>query len=223
MIQIGLEASPEVIVTQELELDWTRPARLLGTVSSPTLVVHGDSDKPVPVALARTIVEAMPDARLEPSRAEARPGSLSRARGSPLLAFLVASRSKVPGAAMEAMGSRGAKIRVTEPRVETPLRPRLSTEVVLEGFGSSAREHDGGTRAHNWCEHEGSRSRRGPDTAAVADDHRLVRNHRRGGRVCLGVSGCRWRSRIASPRPRWSRPFIAPSPSTTAKDASATA
>lgn len=65
MTEIGLEATPKVVATQELELDWTRPARLLGTVSCPTLVVHGDSDKPVPVSLARSVVEAMPNARLE--------------------------------------------------------------------------------------------------------------------------------------------------------------
>ena len=65
MIAIGLEATPEVIVTQELELDWRRPARLLGRVKCPTLVVHGEADKPVPVALAESIVAAMPNARLE--------------------------------------------------------------------------------------------------------------------------------------------------------------
>lgn len=65
MIAIGLEATPEVIVTQELELDWQRPARLLGQVTCPTLVVHGEADVPVPVALAESIVAAMPNARLE--------------------------------------------------------------------------------------------------------------------------------------------------------------
>ncbi len=65
MIAIGLEASPEVIVTQELELDWRGPARVLGLVSCPTLVVHGEADAPVPVALAESIVAAMPNARLE--------------------------------------------------------------------------------------------------------------------------------------------------------------
>ncbi len=64
MISIGLEATPEVIVTQELELDWQRPARLLGRVTCPTLVVHGEADAPVPVALAERIVAAMPNARL---------------------------------------------------------------------------------------------------------------------------------------------------------------
>ena len=65
MIAIGLEADPEVIVTQELELDWRRPAGLLGEVDCPTLVVHGEADAPVPVAHAESIVAAMPNARLE--------------------------------------------------------------------------------------------------------------------------------------------------------------
>lgn len=65
MIAIGLEATPDVIATQEVELDWERPARLLGRVTCPTLVVHGEADKPVPVALAESIVAAMPNARLE--------------------------------------------------------------------------------------------------------------------------------------------------------------
>jgi pimeloyl-ACP methyl ester carboxylesterase len=65
MIAIGLEATPEVVVTQELELDWQGPARLLGQVACPTLVVHGEADVAVPVELAESIVAAMPNARLE--------------------------------------------------------------------------------------------------------------------------------------------------------------
>ena len=65
MIAIGLEATPEVAVTQELELDWRRPARLLERLSCPTLVVHGEADAAVPLALAERIVAAMPNARLE--------------------------------------------------------------------------------------------------------------------------------------------------------------
>ena len=65
MIAIGLEATPAVIITQELELVWTRPAQRLGDVTCPTLVVHGDEDAPVPVELAERIVAAMPNARLE--------------------------------------------------------------------------------------------------------------------------------------------------------------
>jgi pimeloyl-ACP methyl ester carboxylesterase len=65
MIAIGLEATPGVAVAQELELDWERPARLLAEVSTPTLVIHGAEDAPVPAAHAERIVAALPNARLE--------------------------------------------------------------------------------------------------------------------------------------------------------------
>ena len=65
MIAIAFEATPEVAVTQELELDWERPARLLGTVACPTLVVYGEDDAAVPVSLAGSIIAALPNARLE--------------------------------------------------------------------------------------------------------------------------------------------------------------
>ena len=64
MIEIGLEASPDVAVAQELELDWSRPARLVATVGCPTFVVHGEDDAAVAVALAESVVAAMPNARL---------------------------------------------------------------------------------------------------------------------------------------------------------------
>lgn len=65
MVAIGLEATPHVIATQEAEHDWRLPAGLLRRVTCPTLVVHGEADAPVPVALAERIVAAMPNARLE--------------------------------------------------------------------------------------------------------------------------------------------------------------
>ena len=65
MIGIGMEATAEVAVTQELELDWALPARLLGAVACPTLLIHGGADAAVPVSLARSIADAMPNARLE--------------------------------------------------------------------------------------------------------------------------------------------------------------
>jgi pimeloyl-ACP methyl ester carboxylesterase len=64
-LEIGLEATPDVIATQEIELDWQRPACLIGQVTCPALVVHGEADAAVPVALAESIVAAMPKARLE--------------------------------------------------------------------------------------------------------------------------------------------------------------
>jgi pimeloyl-ACP methyl ester carboxylesterase len=65
MIAIGLEASADVVADGELELDWAGPARLLGSVYQPTLIVHGEQDKPVPVDVARAIHAALPNARLE--------------------------------------------------------------------------------------------------------------------------------------------------------------
>ena len=65
MTKIGFEATPDVIATQEGELDWTEPARLLASVATPTLVLHGADDKPVPVEHAESIVAAMANARLE--------------------------------------------------------------------------------------------------------------------------------------------------------------
>jgi pimeloyl-ACP methyl ester carboxylesterase len=65
MIAIGLESTPEVVVAQELELDWQRLALLLRAVACPTLVIHGAEDAPVPASLAKSIVAAMPNARLE--------------------------------------------------------------------------------------------------------------------------------------------------------------
>jgi pimeloyl-ACP methyl ester carboxylesterase len=65
MIAIGLEASPEVAVIQELELDWQRPTRLLGQVACPTLIVHGEADAPVPVEHAESIAAELPNARLK--------------------------------------------------------------------------------------------------------------------------------------------------------------
>ena len=64
MIAIGLDASPEVVAAQEVELDWVTPARLLGRLTCSTLVVHGEDDLPVPVAIARAITGELPAARL---------------------------------------------------------------------------------------------------------------------------------------------------------------
>ncbi len=63
MIAIGLDATPDVVAAQELELDWVTPAGLLGRLECPTLVVHGEGDVPVPVEIARAIAEELPDVR----------------------------------------------------------------------------------------------------------------------------------------------------------------
>lgn len=59
-------ASPDPERLEALRNYWRLPAGLLRRVTCPTLVVHGEADAPVPVALAERIVAAMPNARLEP-------------------------------------------------------------------------------------------------------------------------------------------------------------
>lgn len=65
MVAIGLEASPEVVARQEVELDWATPARLLSSVACATLLIHGEADAPVPISLVHAIAATMPDARVE--------------------------------------------------------------------------------------------------------------------------------------------------------------
>lgn len=64
LVEIALKASPEILLTQERELDWAAIPPLLHTVTAPTLLIHGDGDVPVPVSLAQAIADAMPDARV---------------------------------------------------------------------------------------------------------------------------------------------------------------
>ncbi len=64
MIAIGMEATPTIVATQELELDWSVPASRLSSVTCPTLILHGQDDI-VPISLVERIVAAMPRARLE--------------------------------------------------------------------------------------------------------------------------------------------------------------
>jgi 3-oxoadipate enol-lactonase len=94
MIAIGLESSPEVVATQELETDWRRPAALLPAVGCPTLLVYGEDDI-VPLSLVEGIASAMPDARVEVIAGGGhRPDIRSPEIVNPvLLDFILASRS----------------------------------------------------------------------------------------------------------------------------------
>lgn len=65
LIGIAMEASPEIMITQETELDWSVAAKLLSSVSCPTLLIHGGADATTPLTLVRRIAGAMPQARLE--------------------------------------------------------------------------------------------------------------------------------------------------------------
>ena len=64
VIGIAMEASPEIITTQEMELDWSIPAARLSSVGCPTLILHGSADV-VPVALVERIAATIPNARLQ--------------------------------------------------------------------------------------------------------------------------------------------------------------
>ena len=65
LVEIALDASPEVLIQQELELDWEVAPPLLGQVRCPTLVIHGTGDRTTPVDMVRAVAAAIPDARLE--------------------------------------------------------------------------------------------------------------------------------------------------------------
>jgi pimeloyl-ACP methyl ester carboxylesterase len=61
---IALEASPEILITQETELDWDEPARRLGDVRCPALLIHGAGDLSTPVSVAEDVARGLPDAQL---------------------------------------------------------------------------------------------------------------------------------------------------------------
>ena len=93
LVGIAMEATPDIIVTQELELDWLVPAALLETVGCPALILHGEADV-VPVTLAERIAAKMPQARLHRLRdAGHRPDIRSPEVVNPILAdFLFGSK-----------------------------------------------------------------------------------------------------------------------------------
>ncbi len=64
-VEMALDASPEILITQERETDWTAIPPLLGSVTMPTLIIHGDGDLTTPVSMARELAAALPDARVE--------------------------------------------------------------------------------------------------------------------------------------------------------------
>lgn len=64
MVSIALDASPEVLITQERDLDWPRIPPLLPAVKAFTLFIRGDEDLAVPEALSDRIVGAVPNSRM---------------------------------------------------------------------------------------------------------------------------------------------------------------
>jgi len=68
VLQIALEADPEMLIQQHREMhrerDFLAAPAILGTISSPTLVVHGELDQSVPLAVAEAVAAAIPGAVL---------------------------------------------------------------------------------------------------------------------------------------------------------------
>jgi len=65
LVSIALEATPEILITQERELDWGMTPPLLPKVTCPTLFIHGDSDATLPIANVKAIAELVPNAQLK--------------------------------------------------------------------------------------------------------------------------------------------------------------
>ena len=68
MLSIALEADPEILIQQHRERHRGRDAlaapAILGTISCPTLVLHGELDQSVPLAVADAVAAAIPGATL---------------------------------------------------------------------------------------------------------------------------------------------------------------
>ncbi len=65
LVAIALEASPEILITQERELNWDAIPPLLTSVTNPTLLIHGDGDVTTPMSMVQALADALPDGRLE--------------------------------------------------------------------------------------------------------------------------------------------------------------
>jgi len=68
VLKIALEAEPEILIQQHREQyrghDFLTVPAILGTISSPTLVLHGELDLSVPLAWANAVAAAIPGAAL---------------------------------------------------------------------------------------------------------------------------------------------------------------
>jgi pimeloyl-ACP methyl ester carboxylesterase len=68
ILQIALEADPEILIQQHRERhrgrDFLAAPAILGTISSPTLVLHGALDQSVPLAVAEAVAAAITGATL---------------------------------------------------------------------------------------------------------------------------------------------------------------
>src|SRR5262245_18605054 len=65
MVEIMLEASPEIVITQRAETDWARVPALLPLLTCPTLFIHGDSDRSTPLPDVEAVADLIPNVRLQ--------------------------------------------------------------------------------------------------------------------------------------------------------------
>ena len=68
VLGIALDASPDVLIQQEREQDWTLAPPLLGSVACPTLLIHGGDDHTTPLVVAEKIAAADPRCALGRAR-----------------------------------------------------------------------------------------------------------------------------------------------------------
>lgn len=68
VLSIALEADPEILIQQHREQqrarDGSAAPAVLGSITSPTLVLHGELDQSVPLAWGSAVAAAIPDATL---------------------------------------------------------------------------------------------------------------------------------------------------------------
>lgn len=65
VVEIALDASPEILITQAAETDWMRLVARLPEVTCPTLFIAGDSDATAPLSDFEAAARAIRGARLE--------------------------------------------------------------------------------------------------------------------------------------------------------------
>jgi pimeloyl-ACP methyl ester carboxylesterase len=90
MVEIMLDASPEILIAQRAESDWAQAPALVPSLRCPTLLIHGDSDPLLSVAAVEAVVNAVPNAQLKLIEGGGhRPDIRSPERVNPLLADFV--------------------------------------------------------------------------------------------------------------------------------------
>ena len=87
MVEIMLDASPEILITQRAESDWAHVPPLLPSLMCPALFIHGDADATTSVAQVEAVASILSDAQLQiiPGGGH-RPDIRSPERVNPLLA-----------------------------------------------------------------------------------------------------------------------------------------